>query len=146
MRKIVLGTAMAAVLAVAPSFAQAACSLSGDAAEGQKVAKACAPACHTFEAGKKSGAMGPNLHTVIGRPVGTLEDFPRYSDAMKAAKGKFSWDEAKVIEYVQDPSVFLEKANGSKMKHGMNYKLADAAKAKQVAAFLTALKSNPDCK
>ncbi len=91
MRKIVLGTAMAAVLAVAPGLAQAACTLSGDAAAGQTVAKACAPACHTFESGKKSGAMGPNLHDVIGRPSGSLADFPRYSDAMKATQGKLTW-------------------------------------------------------
>jgi cytochrome c len=146
MRKIVLGTAMAAVLAVAPGLAQAACSLSGDAAAGQAVGKACAPACHTFEKGKKSGAMGPNIQDVIGRPVGTKDDFPRYSEAMAAAKGKFSWDEAKVAEYVQDPAAFLEKTNGSKLKHGMNYKVADAAKAKQVAAYLKAVKDNPDCK
>lgn len=143
MRKIVLGTAMAAVLAVAPGLAQAACTLSGDAAEGQKVSKQCV-ACHVFEAGKPSRATGPNIHDVMGRGIGLQEDF-KYSEAFAAAKGKVTWDEAKVVDYVKDPAEFMTKVNGSKMNHKMNFKLADAAKAKQVAAFLTAIKGKADC-
>lgn len=144
MRKIVLGTAMAAVLAVAPGLAQAACTLSGDAAEGQKVSKQCT-ACHVFEAGKPSRPTGPNIHDVMGRGAGEQADYTRYSEAFAAAKGKLTWDEAKVAEYVKDPKDFLAKVNGKELKHGMNFKLADAAKAKQVAAFLTAIKGKADC-
>lgn len=144
MRKIVLGTAMAAVLAVAPGLAHAACALSGDAAEGQKVSKQCT-ACHVFEASKPSRPTGPNIHNVMGSAIGSQADYTRYSEAFAAAKGKVTWDEAKVAEYVQDPKAFLGKVNGKELKHGMNFKLADAAKAKQVAAFLTAIKGKADC-
>lgn len=144
MRKIVLGTAMAAVLAVAPGLAQAACTLSGDAAAGQAVSKQCT-ACHVFEASKPSRPTGPNIHDVMGRAAGGQADYTRYSEAINAAKGKLTWDEAKVAEYVQDPKAFLAKVNGSDLKHGMNFKLADATKAKQVAAFLTAIKGKADC-
>jgi cytochrome c len=144
MRKIVLGTAMAAFLAAAPGLAQAACALSGDAAEGAKVSKACT-SCHVFEAGKPSRPTGPNLHDVMGRGIGEQADYTRYSEAATAAKGKVTWDEAKVADYVKDPKEFLKKANGKEMKHGMNFKLSDATKAKQVAAFLTAIKGKAEC-
>lgn len=79
----------------------------GDAAAGAKVFKKCV-ACHTTEAGGKSG-IGPNLHGLFGRTAGTVEGF-NYSDAMKAAgAGGRVWNDETLAEYIRNPKVAIPK-------------------------------------
>ncbi|MBP2231238.1 c-type cytochrome [Azospirillum agricola] len=79
----------------------------GDAEAGQKVFNAC-KACHTIEAGGPN-RVGPNLHGVVGRPVGSAAGF-NYSPALK--DGGFAWDEARLDGYLKDPKGSLP---GNKM-------------------------------
>jgi len=79
----------------------------GDAAAGAKVFKKCV-ACHTTEAGGKSG-IGPNMHGLFGRTAGTMEGF-NFSDAMKAAgAGGRVWNDETLAEYIRNPRVAIPK-------------------------------------
>lgn len=66
---------------------------------GQAVFRQCT-ACHTADKGGKAGT-GPNLWGKLGKEIASSPDFPRYSPAMKNAKGK--WDYKNMIEYLHDP-------------------------------------------
>lgn len=136
--KSILAGVTVAVAFAGSAFA-ADCKLEGDALAGKTVAGQC-KSCHELAAGKPSRPTGPSLHDAVGRKAGAAADYTKYSDAMKAANAKgLVWDEAKVAEYVQDPKAFLTKTNGAEQKHGMFFQLKDAAKAKQVAAYLKAI-------
>ncbi len=104
----VLSRAVALALVVSGGLAGGAMALeAGDAAAGAKVFKKCV-ACHTTEAGSKSG-IGPNLNGVFGRTAGTLEGFG-YSDAMKAAgAGGRVWNDETVAEYLRNPKTAIPK-------------------------------------
>lgn len=87
-----------AFAATAPAQAQDA----GDPERGRKVFNRC-KACHTIDAGKPH-RVGPNLHDVVGRTVGTADGF-RYSKAMKAAD--FTWDGERLEAYLTNPRKYL---------------------------------------
>ena len=53
--------------------------------------------------------VGPSLHAIVGRPVGTVADY-RYSTAMAAAGG--AWDEQRLYDFLQNPR---EHVPGTKM-------------------------------
>jgi len=96
--------AFTAVVALAgPAFAE------GDAAKGEKTFRKC-KACHAVEAGKNK--VGPSLHNLIGRTVGTSEGF-KYSKAMVAfgESGKV-WDEATLSTFLEKPKTLVK---GTKM-------------------------------
>ncbi|MBP2301149.1 c-type cytochrome [Azospirillum picis] len=78
-----------------------------DAEAGAKVFNQC-KACHTIEAGGPN-RVGPNLHGIVGRKVGSHDGFS-YSEALKNA-GK-TWDEAGLDAYLTDPKAALP---GNKM-------------------------------
>jgi cytochrome c2 len=69
----------------------------GDSAVGENVYKKC-KACHSTEAGENK--VGPSLHGVIGRAVGTAEGY-NYSDAMKSHGGE--WTPDKLAAFLADP-------------------------------------------
>ncbi|MCG5238627.1 cytochrome c family protein [Azospirillum doebereinerae] len=79
----------------------------GDVEAGQKVFNTC-KACHSVEAGGPN-RVGPNLHGVVGRKVGSAAGF-NYSPALK--DGDFSWDEQRLDGYLKDPKTALP---GNKM-------------------------------
>lgn len=103
----------------------------GDAAKGEKTFNQC-KACHMIasedETIVRGGRVGPNLYGVIGRTMGSVEDF-RYSDGLieKAEAGEV-WTEERLAEYTTDPSEFL----GSRSK--MTFKLRSGSE--DVAAYL----------
>ncbi|MGQ9366447.1 c-type cytochrome [Azospirillum sp. ST 5-10] len=135
---------LTALLWTAPALA-GACALTGDAQEGAKAATAC-KGCHALEADAKPRPTGPNLHDVFDRKAGTDAAFPRYSAAMKAAAdGGLVWTDGELEAYVADPKGYLAAKNGKTLPHGMFFQLKDAEKAKQVVAFLKAIKGNADC-
>ncbi len=73
-----------------------------DPAAGERAVRKCA-ACHTFASGQPD-RVGPNLHALIDRPVGTRPDF-RYSRAMAAQEGV--WTYAALDAFLADPGTYL---------------------------------------
>lgn len=59
--------------------------------------------CHTIQAGAPS-TLGPNLHRVFGREIGTLPGF-NYSPAVQAAD--FTWDGGRLDQWLTNPQTFL---------------------------------------
>ncbi|MHA7819753.1 MAG: c-type cytochrome [Erythrobacter sp.] len=83
--------------------APATADLSGDlVAMGEDAFQVCT-GCHTVDAGAPSAA-GPNLHGVVGRVAGSLENFP-YSEALAASQ--VTWDEATLDRYLADPAGYI---------------------------------------
>lgn len=115
-------------LVVAAASAQAA----GDAAAGATVFKQCV-ACHAAEPGVNK--TGPSLFGVYGRKAGST-DFPRYKGVTGA---DFTWDDAKLDEYLADPKAFILKYTQNKTT-AMTYKLPDEQKRADVIAYLKTLK------
>jgi cytochrome c len=135
--------AVLSTLLAAPAFA------AGDAEAGAKVFNKC-QTCHVVanEAGEvlagKKAKTGPNLYGVIGRAAGTYPEF-KYGEGIVAlgATG-FTWTEADIAVYVQDPTKFLdEKLGDSKIKSKMMFKLKNEKEAADVAAFLATFSAAP---
>ena len=62
----------------------------GDIAHGEKVFKKCA-ACHSIVKGGKN-AIGPALYNVVGRKVGSIEDY-KYSKAFSTYDKNWTFEE-----------------------------------------------------
>ncbi|WP_309628285.1 cytochrome c family protein [Brevundimonas sp.] len=75
--------------------------LTGDAEAGRTGFGQCR-SCHTVEAGVNR--VGPSLHAIVGRPVGTVADY-RYSTAMAAAGGV--WDEQRLYDFLEKPREYI---------------------------------------
>ena len=90
-------TAVFAGLVLAPGAPAA--QDAGDSARGREVfLRACQP-CHDAEAG--SHHVGPSLYGVIGREIGAVAGYRRYSQALKRADG--TWTPARLDRYLSDP-------------------------------------------
>ena len=128
MRKV-LALAVAGMVAFAGGSALA----DGDAKKGAKVFKKC-KSCHTIKEGGKH-KVGPNLFAVVGRTGGSAEGY-KYSKGYMAAAEKLSWDDAALMEYLQDPSKYLSAQAGKKVKSKMTFKLKKEKDRKNVIAYL----------
>ncbi len=124
--------ALAALSLGAPAFAQ-------DAAVGMGEFKKC-KACHAIVAPdgtevQKGGRTGPNLYGVVGRPVAGVADFD-YGDALRSAGADGAvWDEASLVAYITDPTVWLrEKTGDAGAKSKMSFRLR--AKQADLVAYL----------
>ena len=73
-------------------------SAAGDAARGARAFGACA-ACHSLEPGRQ--LTGPSLSGLLGRRAGGLNDFPRYSQALKDSG--LVWTEQTLDRWLRDP-------------------------------------------
>jgi len=69
---------------------------------GRRVFAQCR-SCHVIQAGAPH-RVGPNLHAVFGREVGTAEGFT-YSQAVQDAD--FIWDADHLEHWLQNPQTFL---------------------------------------
>lgn len=69
---------------------------------GRRVFAQCR-SCHTLEAGAPN-RVGPNLHGVFGREIGSVSGF-NYSQAVQDAS--FVWDAAQLDNWLQNPQTFL---------------------------------------
>jgi len=94
-----------AAAAVAPAAGRAAAATPSDPAFQQ-----CA-VCHPADPSLKPG-IGPNLHGVVGRPVGGTADFA-YSEAL--ARREHAWTEAELDAFLLDPAAY---APGTAMPFG----------------------------
>ena len=81
---------------------------SADAAKGEATFAKC-KSCHTIDAGGANG-IGPNLHGVMGEPIGTGHGGFAFSEALKGHGGK--WDFANMDAWLHNPKKF---APGTKM-------------------------------
>jgi cytochrome c len=80
-----------------------------NADNGRDTFKKCL-ACHTPAKGGQN-LVGPNLYGIVGRKVAQATGFEaRYSDAMKAHGGEWSWEE--LAKYLHNPSAAMP---GNKM-------------------------------
>lgn len=76
-----------------------------DAAAGQRVFNQCR-ACHIIDNNGRN-AVGPNLHGVIGRKAGAIENF-RYSASMREkAEGGLVWTEDNMRAYLANPKAVV---------------------------------------
>lgn len=98
-----------------------------DYAAGRRTFKLCG-SCHTLEAGAPH-LMGPNLHGLFGREVGSLSTFG-YSRALVEAE--FSWTPDMVDAWLANPETFLE---GNRMRFSG---VRDPGDRKAVIAYLMA--------
>lgn len=69
---------------------------------GKRVFRLCST-CHTTAEGGPN-SIGPNLHGIFGRQVGSLEGF-NYSDAVKSAD--FMWSPEQLEQWLENPRDFL---------------------------------------
>ena len=137
--KLLLTTLAFAALAAVPALA------AGDAEAGKKVFNQC-QTCHVVanEAGEvlagKGSKTGPNLYGVVGRAPASVEGFKYGDGIMKLAATGFIWSEPTLIEYVQNPTGFLDANSGDpKAKSKMMFKLKKVQDAENVVAFLASL-------
>ena len=79
-----------------------------DPAKGEAVFAKC-QACHTMDAGGANG-IGPNLHAIMGKPIGKHAAGFAYSGDL-AGKGG-NWDFASMDAWLKSPKAF---ASGTKM-------------------------------
>jgi|EndMetStandDraft_5_1072996.scaffolds.fasta_scaffold70189_2 cytochrome c len=98
---------------------------------GEVAAKKCAT-CHTFEAGGPN-KVGPNLHNILGRAIGSHEGFS-YSPALKGHGG--NWDYKLLNCYLTDPKACIP---GNKMAFAGLKKDAERA---DVIAYLRSVTEN----
>ena len=73
-----------------------------DLDRGEKLYSKCA-ICHTNDDTGQHGA-GPNLHSIIGRDIASVPDFP-YSEAMLNQPGV--WTEEALSEFIADPLAMI---------------------------------------
>lgn len=131
--------AFAGLALAGPAFAE------GDIEAGKKVFNQC-QTCHVVAdaAGEvlagRNAKTGPNLYGVFGRTAGTYPDF-KYGDDMIAAGAKgLVWDEAHFLEYVANPSKFLQGyLEDPKAKGKMQFMLKKPEDAANVYAFIASL-------
>ena len=81
--------------------------LAADIKAGEKVFKKCR-ACHYAD--REKHKTGPHLVNLIGRTAGSLEDYKKYSKAIKASG--IVWDEETLTEYLRAPKKYIK---GTKM-------------------------------
>ena len=81
--------------------------LAADIKAGEKVFKKC-KACHYAD--REKHKTGPHLVNLIGRTAGSLEDYKKYSKAMKASG--IVWNEETLTDYLRAPKKYIK---GTKM-------------------------------
>ena len=110
----------AALLVAAPAGA-------GDLKAGEKVFKKC-KVCHYAD--REKHKTGPHLVNIMGRAAGGLEDYKKYSKAMKASG--IVWDDTTLADYLRAPKKYVK---GTKMAFAGLKKDADI---ENVIAYLKA--------
>ena len=119
----------AGAIAMSAALMVAAPAGAGDIKAGEKVFKKC-KACHYAD--REKHKTGPHLVNIMGRAAGGLEDYKKYSKAMKASG--IVWDDTTLADYLRAPKKYLK---GTKMAFAGLKKDADI---ENVIAYLKAEK------
>ena len=106
MSKIIRSATVA--LAVGLALVSAGPVLAADIKAGEKVFFKKCKVCHYAD--REKHKTGPHLVNLIGRTAGSLEDYKKYSKAMKASG--IVWDEETLTEYLRAPKKYIK---GTKM-------------------------------
>jgi cytochrome c len=115
-----------------PAVPQEPAGKGADTESGQQTFNNACRTCHTTKEG--DNRLGPNLHNIIGRKAGSLQNYG-YSSAMKGAD--FVWDKEKLDRFIAKPD---EVVPGNNMKpYGGLTSAEDRAK---VIVFLESLTTN----
>jgi len=115
-----------------PAVPQEPAGKGADTETGQLTFNNACRTCHTTKEG--DNRLGPNLHNIIGRKAGSLQNYG-YSSAMKGAD--FVWDKEKLDRFIATPD---EVVPGNNMKpYGGLTSAEDRAK---VIVFLESLTIN----
>mgnify|MGYP003624392160 FL=1 len=120
-----IGLTVAAAAAFIAVSAPATVSASED---GEKVFRKCM-ACHSVKAGQHR--VGPSLAGVVGRKAGSADGYKRYKGLKDA---DWTWDEAALMSYLEDPSAFTKAKNGA--RSSMAFKLKDEEEREAVIEYL----------
>ena len=91
-----------------PAMPQEPAPKGADTESGQQTFNNACRTCHTTKEG--DNRLGPNLHNIIGRKAGSLQNYG-YSSAMKGAD--FVWDKEKLDHFIAKPD---EVVPGNNMK------------------------------
>ena len=119
----------AGAIAMSAALLLAAPAGAGDIKAGEKVFKKC-KACHYAD--REKHKTGPHLVNIMGRSAGGLEDYKKYSKAMKASG--IVWDDTTLADYLRAPKKYVK---GTKMAFAGLKKDADI---ENVIAYLKAEK------
>jgi len=103
MRKIFMLTSLLVVTAFTPAVA-------GDVDAGEKVFKKC-KACHVVDQEKHK--VGPHLVNLFGRAAGSVEDYGKYSNALKDSG--IVWNDETLNGFLEKPKAYVK---GTKMAFG----------------------------
>ena len=103
MRKIFMLTSILVVAAFTPAVA-------GDVDAGEKVFKKC-KACHVVD--QEKNKVGPHLVNLFGRAAGSVEDYGKYSNALKDSG--IVWNDETLNGFLEKPKVYVK---GTKMAFG----------------------------
>src|SRR5262245_41207091 len=96
------------VLLGCPAVPQEPAGKGADTEPGQLTFNNACRTCHTTKGG--DNRLGPNLHNIIGRKAGSLQNYG-YSSAMKGAD--FVWDKERLDRFIATPD---EVVPGNNMK------------------------------
>ena len=96
-----------------------------DASEGRNLFITRCLGCHAFACNKQ----GPKLAGLIGRKVGTIEDYQFYSQELKDAD--FVWTGKSLDNFFRDPAKIFPKS-----VMALNGKIEDSAQRRKIIAFL----------
>jgi cytochrome c len=89
-------------LLLAFGLAMPAAAQTGDPARGEALFAQCA-ACHEVGEGAQNGA-GPHLNALLGRRLGSLPDYARYSEGLtRAGADGLTWSPETLDAYLADP-------------------------------------------
>jgi len=100
----------------------------GDPAAGERAFGKCS-SCHNVDTPRTR--LGPHLMGVVGRPAGSVADYPNYSQAMKdAGAGGLVWNEEALREFLSSPK---KKVPGTAMRF---YGLWSEAEIDNIIAYL----------
>lgn len=131
---------LAAGVVIAMALANGTAFAAGDAAVGEKIAKAKCTACHDLNKGGPI-KVGPPLFGVFGRTTGTFAGYSYSPGYVTMGQKGHAWDDAALKSYLMDPKGYVQAKSGDpKANSKMIFRLEKDEDAANVIAYLHTLK------